>query len=597
MKQIFYMVLIGIFIIFSIILRYPKEDKNYTNLDATYHTLLTVKAYNEIPIKEHKFLPIVTLGGYKNVSWGATLPDKNGNFYYTSFSFIGYIAPYIFFKLFNLPITIYSLYLFNSILMIISCLLFYYIIYYYFSRYIEKKWLFIIVCILYLGTNEVIHSQGVIYWHHSLFQIFFLLHIISFIKLNNKYFKIVFWVLFFINPYIEWTGYISNFSFFIFFIIKLIFSKDKKYIKYLLIISILTSLSFLVFSLHYLLNINSKDYINAMISRFKSRNFFNPISIKYLFYGYYDSYKNILGIIIVSFAISFIFIPNSIKYYLLSLKKYSKLLFLLFIPILENLLMKEHAILYTFDRLKVIFFLITVLLIIFIHIYKNNKKLFFIIFNLIFIIQFINIFLYQNNTKYSFNIDYNYNNTTISQYVKSNFNNAILYNNTYVRGYFNILFDKNIYEMYNFNTVYNYFCSNTNNILIYINSQPSLWQIHKINKCVILNYKYASILYIDNYKLIEKKYNIDNLVWLYNLTDENWTKGISNFDNRTLLFINHSNNNILLNKNISLTINQNEYYIDNIEYKDDKYIHVKLKQNIDIDYIQELQPIIVNKFK
>lgn len=100
--------------------------------------------------------------------------------------------------------------------MIISCLLFYYIINYYFSQYIDKILLFIMVFMLYVGSTEVMHSQGVIYWHHSLFQIFLLLHIISFINLHNKYFKIIFFILCFINPYIEWTGYISNFSFFLF---------------------------------------------------------------------------------------------------------------------------------------------------------------------------------------------------------------------------------------------------------------------------------------------------------------------------------------------------------------------------------------------
>ncbi|MEI0525477.1 hypothetical protein R4K54_06070 [Brachyspira murdochii] len=581
-------------------MRYPKEDKNYTNLDATYHTLLTVKAYNEIPIREHKFLPIVTLDGYKNVRWGATIPDKNGNFYYTSFSFVGYIFPYLFFKLFNLPITIYSLYLFNSILMMISCLLFYYIINYYFSQYIDKILLFIMVFMLYVGSTEVMHSQGVIYWHHSLFQIFLLLHIISFININNKYFKILFFILFFINPYIEWTGYISNFSFFLLYIVKFITSKEKNnrllYIKYILVISILTGMSFLVFSFHYLLNVNFTDYINALISRFKARNFYDKTQLKWLFIGYYNSYKTILVIIILLFIISIIFIPNTFKYYFIKFKKYSALLFLLFVPILENFIMKQHAISYTFDRLKVSLFLITILLIIVIHIYNNSKKLFFVVFNFIFIIQFFNLLLYQNDNKYSYNIDYNYNNVTISQYINSNFKDAIVYNNINVRGYLNILFKKNIYEFGNFYEIYyNFVQNNKSNTLVYIYSKDAPWNIYKIEKSIILKDNFVSILYTDNYKLIEKKYNINDIIWLYNLSDKNWLKGVSKYSNKILLFINNSDNQILLNKNIYLEINNNKYLIDEANIVG-SYIHVKLKENIDINSIQEFEPIIISKF-
>lgn len=270
----------------------------------------------------------------------------------------------------------------------------------------------------------------------------------------------------------------------------------------------MTGLSFLIFSFHYLLNVNIEDYINAITSRFKYRSFSNPITIKFLFSGYYNSYKTILSIIVLSLITSFIFIHNSLKYYFLSFKKYSILLFLLFVPILENFIMKEHAISYTFDRLKVSLFLITVLLIIIIRIYKKNKKLFFILFYFIFVIQFFNLLFYQNDNKYSYSINYNYNNITISEYIKNNFN---------------------------------------------------------------------------------------DIVWLYNLSDENWTKGVLNSDNKTLLFLNNPNNQILLNKNIYLTINKNKYLIDEISIHD-SYIHVKLNENMDINSIQELEPIIISKF-
>ena len=70
------------------IIKFRGGEINYLDSDATWHTLLTMQAYDETPISQHKFLPIVSLGGVDNkgISWGATIPDKEGNFYYTSFS-------------------------------------------------------------------------------------------------------------------------------------------------------------------------------------------------------------------------------------------------------------------------------------------------------------------------------------------------------------------------------------------------------------------------------------------------------------------------------------------------------------------------------
>ena len=105
--------------------KYRGGEVNYLNSDATWHTLLTMEAYEETPISVHKFLPIVSLGGMdnKHISWGATIPDLEGNYYYTSFSPAGYVLPYFFVKIFHLPINEKSLYIFNTILFSISAVL------------------------------------------------------------------------------------------------------------------------------------------------------------------------------------------------------------------------------------------------------------------------------------------------------------------------------------------------------------------------------------------------------------------------------------------------------------------------------------------
>lgn len=49
---------IGVLIVlFSAMARYKSGEIDYLNSDATWHTLLTIEAYNETPISQHLFLP------------------------------------------------------------------------------------------------------------------------------------------------------------------------------------------------------------------------------------------------------------------------------------------------------------------------------------------------------------------------------------------------------------------------------------------------------------------------------------------------------------------------------------------------------------
>ena len=48
------------------IIKFRGGEINYLDSDATWHTLLTMQAYDETPISQHKFLPIVSLGGVDN---------------------------------------------------------------------------------------------------------------------------------------------------------------------------------------------------------------------------------------------------------------------------------------------------------------------------------------------------------------------------------------------------------------------------------------------------------------------------------------------------------------------------------------------------
>lgn len=218
-KNIYMNILIIFLSILSIFIRYPQVNTyNYYNSDATSHTLLTAKSYSETPIEIHKFVPINTLGNISNkfINNGPSLAmDKYGNNYYVTFSAAGFIIPYLFIKIFNLPYIEQSLYFLNSIIYILcmfSCIKLFKNI---FKNKIEENKITILVAALYLFQFETMHSQGIVFWAQSIFQLLLIWQIYFFINRDKKIYKILFLICCWIMPYIEWTGYISNAGFFI----------------------------------------------------------------------------------------------------------------------------------------------------------------------------------------------------------------------------------------------------------------------------------------------------------------------------------------------------------------------------------------------
>lgn len=75
---------------FSLISRQQdfKKETGAQNLEASYHVLLTIAALNESPVKNHWYLPSLSLGreADKQIPWGETIPSRSGDYIYTSFT-------------------------------------------------------------------------------------------------------------------------------------------------------------------------------------------------------------------------------------------------------------------------------------------------------------------------------------------------------------------------------------------------------------------------------------------------------------------------------------------------------------------------------
>lgn len=582
----------------SFFIRLPlNKQYNYVNSDATWHVLLTLKAYDETSIKEHKFLPINTLGNENNkfINNGPSLiTDKEGNNYYTSFSPAGFMAPYLFIKVLNLPINELSLYIFNSVLcilsIILSCKLFTKI----FKDNINRNYIILITCIIYFFQNEVMQSQGIVYWHQSLFQVMLLLQLNLFTDLKNKKRMIQFLIVSILNPYIEWTGYIGNIGFALAFFIQGTKVENKNIsisltaLKKSMGMIIASIVAFSIYTLHFLLNIPSKLFFSELKLRFFARGT-DSRGINALLKGYINSYGYIIIIILIILIITLL---NKETRNLLckNIKENYLMWIVIAFPIIENFVMMNHAITYTFDRLKVIIFLILIFLTLF-YVWQNyleNKVITYIIaFASLFIISITNIVSYGFiNNNYIWEENYLEDNQTLANYIKSKYteNNSILVKEGWRSwGYQQSLYDRNIYcsDLYSVEECLNRAIeSNKEYVIIFIETIGK-WDKAKYTKCLVYDINNAQLSFVkvdDNGKLIIN--DKLNAIQVSILTDENWENGVSRKENKILLENTPYNILTLINSK-KLSMNDNIVNILNIDY-DKAWITIEVEDNKEI---------------
>ncbi len=429
------------------VVRFPRGDVNYYNSDATWHTLLTIEAYNETPASEHLFLPIVTLGEQEDkfIPWGATVPDEKGNYFYTSFSSAGYFLPWLFMKIFNLKICEKSLYIFNSLLFSLSAAVWVLFLLRIFARSDKKYILALIGLFTYASSPELLHGMGIVYWHQSILQVTLPIQIMAFLAMNennSKRAKIVFWLLVLFNPFTEWTGYVANMGF----IAAEIIMGGRENIKSSLIkasaIFNITLLAFLLFSLQYILRIDSVSYFKAIKDRFLGRGLESGEKYSTLFGRYAASFlfNWVLFIILI--------IWNGIRSKKIECR-YGLVLFLLAFPLVENIIMKQHAVEYSYDRMKGIFLLSFVICVLAEQLmkYSQGKRTAAAVLGLTVAISIINLGSYLSSDVYRWKVDYYDGNKALADYINENYSDScVSIRGLRVRGYVNLLFGRGVYE-------------------------------------------------------------------------------------------------------------------------------------------------------
>ena len=299
-------------------------------------------------------------------------------------------------------------------------------------------------CMVYVFSLETLYSHGYIYWGHSLFQVFYILFVIlCFISFSEekkykkkKRFFYYFFLSFFLC-FIEWSGYTIIFTSLISF---LLFQRKKGIHEIMGLISG-TILSLLIFIGNFLSVVDHNDFFKALKDRFLARNITTQSSFFKLLKGYFSSFNLFLLLI----PIGIICYMHFKKIEKIESKKVLYSYSFIFIGgIFENIIMKQHATVYHFDRLKLL--LIFPLLISIIWASKSQiAKIITVI-----IIGIVCIFsIYRYPFERILIEDSLLKNRKIVENIKRECFSSILGTNSFVRGHFNLLINRGAYENVN----------------------------------------------------------------------------------------------------------------------------------------------------
>ncbi|RYU59864.1 hypothetical protein [Aliivibrio finisterrensis] len=412
---------------------------NVRNIEASYHTLLTVKALNENSSSDHFWLPSVTLSGdvNHNITWGATKPTASGSYIYTSFYTPSFLLATSFFNVSGLDVNLINLSYLNFLLGFVTSLLV-------LTLFIKTKKIKTVndvilmalpAIIVTMFSAEALLSTGVIYWAQTVYNSIFaasLLALYIFLKkgeISNRSSGLILLLCFF-GPLFEWTGFIYNIGLLLIF---LFYIKDRNLAKYIFFISFLSGL-FLV--LHYVIALGVENTIIGFLSRFSARTInSNLLSLPY---GYIKSY----GL----FLILFVFLFFSFVKHKKNNKIYVSIVLASLFPLIENIIMYQHASQFSFDRLK---FILPLSILLFFYLCRVKIQHRYIMAFVVLVCSLQNTLTYKLMVNESTNWDVTHkNNIELVEEIKkdTDISCATIVTNSSVRGYYNLLLNRNIYE-------------------------------------------------------------------------------------------------------------------------------------------------------
>ena len=335
------------------------------------HIIVTETAFEQVPWRIHRFLPIFTLGApydkFIDQHPGAASADPLGNYFYTSTPPLTFVLPYLAAKLTTGMPTLIGLRWYNMSLGVLATLALAALVQLC-LRGTRKSVSVILSCtaaIIYMTAPECLKSHSIDIWAQQFYAVLLPLQIIAFLFYPAG---VLLFVLAFIGCLADWTPYVANGAMVGLAAISWWRTRDRQSLHAAIAIAGGCLLGGAAMLAWYGQEMTLASYFHNLAVRSEARSIGGLRSFYFFLPRYLESFG--LFAFLGPAALAVRFRQSAVVQYRSGrvvpwlgpkiLTEFDPLLVALLIvgvALLENLLMKGHALLYSYDRLKGVQFL------------------------------------------------------------------------------------------------------------------------------------------------------------------------------------------------------------------------------------------------
>lgn len=262
--------------------------------------------------------------------------------------------------------------------------------------------------------------------------------------------RVAFYALALLNPYVEWTGYVANVGFALAEIFRSRREGLPRAFGRAAGLAGLTLCSLVLFCAHYLMRVSAADFLDSLLFSFTARNAVSDQATYLdLLSGYVGSLLFLWGLLGVALAWALLARRGSLSFS----PGFGALLFVSAFPLLENVVMKQHAVAYGYDRMKAAVPLVLILCELARNAlearpYRRAKGALATaaLVAAALVTSSLNFASYVNDEHYIYSFCYKEDNELIARAINERYPDAVYACNRGIRGYANLLFGRGIYE-------------------------------------------------------------------------------------------------------------------------------------------------------
>jgi hypothetical protein len=453
--------------VLSVVIRFENfsQRTGAQGLQATYHVLWTDRALGQSASDSHLFLPTVTKTPQPGnpFKWGSTVESKDGSYVYTSFPPAGFLLPHALLSWQSEGTKFFSLTILNSLIGLLAA----------FSmgglaravtisvrRNTEggqhTEWtVFAVVSILYLFLRESLVSHGAVYWPQSPAQLPLILGAWGAFRVFNGQRDIPTLLTVFIAclayPALEWTGFVFGLgvSFAIFLDWFLRHQSrtagadiDAGSLFAAILALVATTLSGVALIVHFAIAIGLENLLDALAQRAHSRAV-GILPALEIIPGYVTS----LGALVPVAILATVVLWRKGTFPVQQFRPVYLLLLVVFFPMIENLIMMQHASEFSFDRLKLSVPLFLIVTVFFVQMKRPGKPVYLIAAVYLILSSNLQIFAHDNLSYKTWGQTVAANDRLTDDFRADPQAECVLLGSpSNVRGYLNLTFDSDIVE-------------------------------------------------------------------------------------------------------------------------------------------------------